>query len=68
VDPREVQPLSACLADVDTRRGRERLAAYLATRPFPRFEAAGARYLLVKVNVDGTRTRGRFVNRQFRPM
>jgi hypothetical protein len=67
VDPREVRPLSAYLADVDTRRGRERLAAYLATQPFPRFEAADERGLLVKVDADGTRTRGRFVNRQFLP-
>jgi len=50
------------------RRGRERLAAYLATRPFPRFEAADAPGLLVKLDADGTRTRGRFVNRQFLPM
>jgi len=59
--------LSACLAEVDTPQGRNRVAAHAASRPFPHFEAADPPGLLVKVDADGTRTIGRFVNRQFRP-
>jgi hypothetical protein len=60
-------PLSDCLKSVNTSAGRARLAAVLATRPFPRFEPAAAPGLLVKIDEDGTRTTGRFVNREFRP-
>ncbi len=63
----EAVPLSACLGSVDTTSGRERLKAHLASRPYPHFEPA-ADGLIVKVDEDGTRTAGRFVNRQFRPV
>lgn len=64
----EARPLSALLSSVDTAAGRKRLAAHLATRNFPHFEAApGRRGLVVKLDQDGTRTVGRFVNREFRP-
>lgn len=64
----DARPLSELLASVGTAAGRKRLAAYLGTRPFPHFEAApGRRGLVVKVDQDGTRTVGRFVNREFRP-
>lgn len=60
-------PLSECLRSVDTDEGRHRTAAYLATRPYPHFEAAPGRPgLLVKIDEDGTRTVGRFVRREFR--
>ncbi|HEX9400025.1 MAG TPA: hypothetical protein VF912_07945 [Anaeromyxobacter sp.] len=65
----EVVPLSACLASVDTASGQERLKAHLASRPYPHFEPAADRPgLIVKIDEDGTRTVGRFVNRQFRPV
>ena len=61
------QPLSACLQSVDSPAGRQRLAAYLRTQPFPHYEAAPeARGSLVRVEADGKRTLGRFVNRKFR--
>jgi hypothetical protein len=64
----DMRPLSECVRSVDTEAGRQRTAAYLATRPFPHFEpAAGRAGFLVKIDEDGTRTIGRFVNRQFRP-
>jgi hypothetical protein len=64
----ETRPLSACLAEVGTTLGRERLEAHLAAQPFPHFEpAAGQPGLLVKIDEDGTRTLGRFVKRQFQP-
>lgn len=62
----EVQPLSAALSLPGTAKGRERLGAHLEQRPFPHFEAAPDRPgLLVKIDEDGTRTMGRFVNRVF---
>jgi hypothetical protein len=65
----ETVPLSACLDSADSPAGRERVAAHLASRPFPHFEPAADRPgLVVKTDEDGTRTVGRFVNRQFRPI
>src|SRR5512139_322728 len=62
----ESVPLSASLASVDTPSGRERVKAHLASRPYPHFEAAPDRPgLIVRIDEDGTRTVGRFVNRQF---
>jgi hypothetical protein len=63
----EAVPLSGLLRSVDSKAGRERVKAQQAGRPFPRFEQApGKPGLLVKIDEDGTRTIGRFVNRQFR--
>jgi hypothetical protein len=68
----EVKPLSVLLdldaADTGAQFAAE-YTAHLAVRPFPHFEpdpeVAG---LLVKIDEDGTRTRGRFVNRTFQPV
>ncbi len=61
-----VQPLSACLESVDTPEGRGRLAKHLKTLPFPHYEPApGSRGLLLRIDENGRRTLGRFVNRQF---
>ena len=51
---------------MNSRAGRARLAACLAARPYPHFEPAPLPGLLVKIDADGTRTTGRFVNRAFR--
>ena len=62
------QPLSALLDSVDDVAGRSRVVAYLETQPFPRYEPApDGKGLLVRVEADGSRTLGRFVNRQFQP-
>jgi hypothetical protein len=62
----DARPLSECVRDVDSEAGRRRTAAYVASRPFPHFEPAADRPgFLVKIDEDGTRTVGRFVNRQF---
>jgi len=54
--------------EVDSDEGRRRLAAHLASRPYPHFEPSVERPgLIVEVDEDGTRTLGRFVNRTFRP-
>jgi len=64
-----VRPLSACLDSVEAPEGRQRLADHLRTRPFPHYEPApDAPGLLVRIEADGTRTVGRFVNRKFRPV
>lgn len=63
----ELRPLSACIESVDTQQGRERLQSYLATRPYPHFEASPEHPgLIVKIDADGTRTLGRFIHREFR--
>jgi hypothetical protein len=54
------------LASADSAAGRRRVADYLATRPFPHYETAPGRPgLLVRIDADGSRTVGRFVNRRF---
>ena len=64
----EAAPLSELLKSVDSKAGRERVKAQQAARPFPHFEQApGKPGYLVKIDDDGKRTVGRFVNREFRP-
>ena len=63
------QPLSECLESVDSPAGRRRVAGYLETQPFPHYEpAAGTPGLLVRIEADGKRTLGRFVNRRFKAL
>jgi hypothetical protein len=63
-----VKPLSACLESVDSPAGRQRVFEHLKTRPYPHYEAAaGSPGLLVRIEADGKRTMGRFINRQFQP-
>jgi hypothetical protein len=60
-------PLSRCLAMVDSTEGRRRVADYLDARPFPHYEPwSGEPGVVVRVDQDGTRTIGRFVDREFR--
>lgn len=62
------QLLSQRTDSVDSPQGRERVAQYLQAQPFPHYEAApGQPALLVRLDADGKRTTGRFVNRQFVP-
>jgi hypothetical protein len=64
-----VKPLSACLESVDSSAGRQRVFEHLKTGPYPHYEAAAeSPGLLVRIEADGKRTVGRFVNRQFRPV
>lgn len=59
-------PLSTCLEDVDSVAGRRRVVEHLRKRPFPRYEQQDGH--LVRIDKDGTRTPGRFVNRRFQPL
>jgi ParD-like antitoxin of type II bacterial toxin-antitoxin system len=60
------KPLSECLKDVDAGAGRRRVANYLRTRPFPHYKQENGQ--LVRIDRDGRRTVGRFINRQFEPL
>jgi hypothetical protein len=61
------RPLSEAIESVDSDQGRERVRHYLTAQPFPHFEAAPDQPgRLVKIDEDGTRTTGRFVNREFK--
>ena len=61
-----VRPLSECVEAVDSPTGRRRVAEHLAAQPFPHFEpAADAPGMLVRIEENGRRTVGRFVNRRF---
>ena len=60
------RPLSECLESVDSPDGRRRVMEHLERQPFPHYEtAAEAPGMLVRIEADGTRTVGRFVDRQF---
>jgi hypothetical protein len=62
----KTQPLSACLNSIDSAKGRERLARHLESSPYPHYEPApGSPGLLVRIEANGTRTTGRFMNRKF---
>jgi hypothetical protein len=61
------RPLSVCLESADSPTGRKRLEAFLRSQPFPHYEPHPDRSgLLVRTDSDGTRTVGRFVDRNFR--
>ena len=61
------QPLSVCLDSVDCPAGRRRVGEFLQTQPYPHYEPApDTPGWLVRIEADGTRTVGRFVNRQFK--
>lgn len=65
----KARPLSACLRSVDSVEGRKRLAEHLKSLAYPHYEAApGAKRLLVRIEANGKRTTGRFVNRKFQPV
>ena len=63
------RPLSACLKFVDSPEGRQRVADWLESGPFPHYQSHPDRPgLLVRIDANGKRTVGRFVNRQFQPI
>jgi hypothetical protein len=65
----QAKPLSACLMSADSVEGRQRVAEYLRSGPFPHYEPAPKTPgLLVRIDEDGRRTLGRFVNRRFRAL
>lgn len=62
-----VKPLSALLESIDSAEGQRRVAVHLANQPFPHYEPApDSPGMLIRIDAEGTRTLGRFVNRQFK--
>lgn len=62
----KAKPLSECLKSIDSTAGRKRLAQHLESLPYPHYEPApGSPGLLVRIEANGKRTTGRFVNRKF---
>lgn len=62
-------PVAQAVADVADEVGRQRLSQYLGTAPFPHYEAHPERAgMLVRIEADGTRMVGRFVQRVFVPV
>jgi len=63
------RPLSDCLKSADSSAGRRRVTEFLQGQPWPHYEAhpqqAG---LLVRIEANGKRTVGRFVNREFQTL
>jgi hypothetical protein len=63
------QPLSACLEAVGTAAGRDRLTAYLESQPYPHYTPHPEQpEMFERIDQDGTRTLGRFVDRHFQPV
>ena len=61
--------ISECLESVDSPEGRQRVADFLGSGPFPHYQPHPDRPgLLVRIDADGSRTVGRFVGRQFQPV
>jgi hypothetical protein len=61
-----VARLTEVFYEMDRPEGRRRLAEYFARGPYPRFEPIeGDPTAFVKVDEDGTRTAGRFVDGDF---
>jgi len=60
------RPVVDCIASADSPSGRQRVAEFLQSGPFPHYEAHPERPgLLVRIDENGERTTGRFVNRRF---
>jgi hypothetical protein len=65
---RGVVPLSHLL-DADSEAGHARFEAHVNARPYPRFERDEQDpTLFVRIDEDGTRARGRLVERAFDPL
>lgn len=64
----DILRLSELIAFVNYPSGRQRVADYLAKQPFPHYEPSSEQPgFLVRIEEDGRRTIGRFVNREFQP-
>lgn len=60
------QRISELIESVGSEAGRQRLAAYLESLPFPHYEPVkGEPEVFIRVGQDGVRTKGRFVGREW---
>lgn len=63
-----ISKLGRILDEVGTPKGRRRLERYLKSTPYPHFEGVPGRpEILIRIDKDGTRTRGKIVGRRFKP-
>ena len=63
------RPLSDCLKSVDSPAGRRRVTEFLQSQPWPHYEPHPNRAgLLIRIEANGKRAVGRFVNRRFQPV
>lgn len=63
------KPISQLIASVDSDVGRQRVADYLSTQPYPHYiPVSGQSGCLLRVEESGAQTMGRFVNRKFVPL
>jgi hypothetical protein len=61
-----IESLAKAIDEVEKPAGRLRLKAYLDSLPFPHFEQHPERPdLLIRIEENGQRIAGRFVNKQF---
>lgn len=64
--PAATRTLSECLASVDTPEGRQRVADYLESEPFPHLKGHPTkRIVLERIEADGSRQFGRFKGRKW---
>jgi len=62
------KPLLTALEPVGTPAGDKKVTDFLKAQPFPHYESASKKPgMVVRIEMDGTRTVGRFVQRQFVP-
>jgi hypothetical protein len=65
----QAKPLSDCLRSADSAAGRRRVTDFLRSQPFPHYEPdPDSTGCLIRVESNGTRTTGRFINRKFVPL
>ena len=63
------RPLSECLKSVDSPAGRRRVTEFLQGQPYPHYEPHPDQPgVLIRIEANGKRAVGRFVNRQFPPV
>jgi hypothetical protein len=61
--------LSECLKSVDSPAGRRRVTEFLQSQPWPHYEPHPDQPgVLIRIEANGKRAVGRFVNRQFQPV
>jgi hypothetical protein len=62
----EQQPLSELLSTLNTADGIQRVMQFLEKQPFPHYESVPkSPALVIRIEEDGTRIKGRFVNGKF---
>jgi hypothetical protein len=65
----EKKTVEQCMELVGTGEGRLNLEQVLAKTPFPHYQAVpGEAGVLIRIEADGSRSRGEFVGRTFHPL